>query len=269
MLQRPEVLLLDEPETHLDLPHREHLERLIRDFAGAVVIVSHDRYLLDETVSEIAELEHGHITLWPGNYSAYTVAREVALQRQQVIYVAQQKEIARLEEAIARFKLWASIVVNERHIKQARNKQRQIDRMDKVERPVLQRRTMALKLRSGARGGQKVLELQDVSMAFGDDADPARRQSAGHARRARRHHRPERRGQERAGKLLTGELAPTEGERLDRAEHPARLLRPGARDARSRRRRWRSCAGCDQGTRSRPWRCWGATSSPTSSAASR
>ncbi len=124
MVQRPELLLLDEPETHLDLPHREHLEALIRGFAGAVVIVSHDRYLLDETVSEIAELEQGHITLWPGNYSAYAVAREVALQRQQEMFVTQQKEIARLEEAIARFKLWASIVVNERHIKQARNKQR-------------------------------------------------------------------------------------------------------------------------------------------------
>src|SRR5579862_103195 len=80
--QRPDVLLLDEPETHLDLPHREQLERLIREFAGAVVIVSHDRYLLDETVNEIAELEHGKIRLWPGNYSAYTLARELALQRQ-------------------------------------------------------------------------------------------------------------------------------------------------------------------------------------------
>ena len=64
-------------------------------------------------------------------------AKQIALQRQQQLYVTQQKEIARLEEAIARFKLWASIVVDERHIKQARNKQRQIDRMDKIDRPVL------------------------------------------------------------------------------------------------------------------------------------
>ncbi|MBF6590742.1 MAG: ABC-F family ATP-binding cassette domain-containing protein [Ktedonobacterales bacterium] len=169
LAQRPELLLLDEPETHLDLPHREHLEARIRAFEGAVVIVSHDRYLLDETVSEIAELEGGMITLWPGNYSAYTLARELALQRQQQLFVAQQKEIARLEEAIARFKLWASIVVDERHIKQARNKQRQIDRMEKVDRPVLQRRQMALRLRSAERGGNKVLELREVGMAFGDE----------------------------------------------------------------------------------------------------
>src|ERR687889_247581 len=138
LARRPDLLLLDEPEAHLDAGRRELLEAIVRSFDGAVVIVSHDRYLLDETVEEIAELEDGGITTWPGNYSAYTVARE--LKRQQQLYVAQQKEIARLEEAIRRFKLWASMVVFERHIKQARNKQRQIDRMDKVERPVLERR---------------------------------------------------------------------------------------------------------------------------------
>ena len=70
------------------------------------------------------------------------------------------KEIARLEEAIRRFKLWASMVVNERHIKQARNKQRQIDRMDKVERPVLERRKIGLEFRGRVRGGRKVIELR-------------------------------------------------------------------------------------------------------------
>ena len=168
LAQRPDVLLLDEPETHLDLERRAQLERIVGEFAGAVVVVSHDRYLLDETVTEIAELDQGGVTLWPGAYSAYTVARELAQQRQQERYVAQQKEIARLEEAIARFKLWASIVVNERHIKQARNKQRQIDRMEKVERPVLQRRRMALSLRAQERGGQRVAELRGASVVFGE-----------------------------------------------------------------------------------------------------
>lgn len=168
LAQRPDVLLLDEPETHLDLERRAQLERIVAEFAGAVLIVSHDRYLLDETVTEIAELDQGRITLWPGAYSAYTVARELALARQQERFIAQQKEIARLEEAIARFKLWASIVVNERHIKQARNKQRQIDRMDKVERPVLQRRRMALALRAHERSGQRVAELSGASVVFGD-----------------------------------------------------------------------------------------------------
>ena len=159
LLRDPDVLLLDEPEAHLDVEAREQLEGLMRGFDGAIVAVSHDRYLLDETVGEIAELAGGTIRMWPGNYSAYTVARELELQRQQQLYVTQQKEIARLEEAIRRFKDWARRVVDERHIKQARNKQRQIDRMEKVDRPVLERRKIALELRPHARGGERVVEL--------------------------------------------------------------------------------------------------------------
>jgi ATP-binding cassette subfamily F protein 3 len=166
LAQRPDLLLLDEPETHLDLPARRRLEELIRSFDGAVVVVSHDRYLLDETVGEIAELDGGTLRLWPGNYSAYAVARELALARQQELYQSQQKEIQRLEEAVRRFRLWASMVVDERHIKQARNKQRQIDTMEKVDRPVLERRRMRLRLQSEVRGGQKIFELTDVVIGF-------------------------------------------------------------------------------------------------------
>ena len=150
LITQPDLLLLDEPETHLDADRRGQLEDLIAGFPGGVVVVSHDRYLLDETVDHIAELDNGKITMWPGNYSAYAVAKQIALHRQQQLYVTQQKEIARLEEAIARFKLWASIVVDERHIKQARNKQRQIDRMDKIDRPVFERRKIALEMRGFA-----------------------------------------------------------------------------------------------------------------------
>ncbi|HEX9068095.1 MAG TPA: ABC-F family ATP-binding cassette domain-containing protein [Ktedonobacterales bacterium] len=213
LIQRPDLLLLDEPETHLDLPHRQQLERFVGDFDGAVVMVSHDRYLLDETVSEIAELDGGKITLWVGNYSAYATAREVALMRQQELFVAQQKEIARLEEAIARFKLWASIVVNERHIKQARNKQRQIDRMAKVERPVLERHKMGLRLRSAQRGGQKVLELRDASMAF--DGTPIILAANLLVMRGERVGiiGPNGTGKSVLGKLLAGQLDPVEGSR--------------------------------------------------------
>jgi ATP-binding cassette subfamily F protein 3 len=167
--QRPDVLLLDEPEAHLDAVGRALLERLLATFDGAAVAVSHDRYLLDETVREIAELDRGRIRIWPGNYSAYTLARELELQRRQQQYVTQQKEIERLEEAIRRFKDWAHRVVDERHIKQARVKQRQIDRMEKVERPVLERRKIALRLHPHVRGGQRVFELRGVGVRFGDD----------------------------------------------------------------------------------------------------
>ena len=169
LARRPDVLLLDEPEAHLDMRRRDQLERLVADFPGAVLMVSHDRHLLDECVSAIAELDRGRVRIWPGAYSAYTVARQLELAREQQRFVTQQKEIARLEEAIRRFRHWAHIRVNERMIKQARVKQMQIDKMDKVERPVLERRKMALALRSGTRGGQRVLALEGVDVAFGED----------------------------------------------------------------------------------------------------
>jgi ATP-binding cassette subfamily F protein 3 len=213
LLRDPDVLLLDEPEAHLDVEARERMERLMRSFDGAVVAVSHDRYLLDETVAEIAELTGGRIRMWPGNYSAYTIARELELQRQKQAYVTQQKEIARLEEAILRFKDWASRVPDERHIKQARNKQRQIDRMEKVDRPVLERRKIALELRPHARGGERVVELSGVgvdlagrSILEGVDLAVLRGERVGVV------------GDNGAGKsvllrLLAGELEPSEGER--------------------------------------------------------
>jgi ATP-binding cassette, subfamily F, member 3 len=169
LARRPDVLLLDEPEAHLDMGRREHLEAMLRDFDGAVVIVSHDRYLLDECVSAIAELDRGRVRMWPGAYSAYTVARRLELERQQERFVAQRKEIARLEEAVRRFKHWAHITVNQRAAKQARVKQMQIDRMEKVERPVFERRRMGLALRSGTRGGTRVLALEGVDVAFDEE----------------------------------------------------------------------------------------------------
>ena len=169
LARRPDVLLLDEPEAHLDMRRRDQLERLVADFPGAVLMVSHDRHLLDDCVSAIAELDRGRVRIWPGAYSAYTVARQLELEREQQRYVTQQKEIARLEEAIRRFRHWAHIRVDERHIRRARVKQMQIDKMDKVERPVLERRKMALALRSGVRGGQRVLALEGVDVAFGED----------------------------------------------------------------------------------------------------
>jgi ATP-binding cassette subfamily F protein 3 len=108
--------------------------------------------------------------MWNGGYSAYTVARQVELERQQQVWVTQQKEIARLEEAAKRFEHWAHIRVNERAARQARVKRMQIERMDKVDRPVFERRRMGLALRSAARGGQRVLALEGVDLAF--DSDP-------------------------------------------------------------------------------------------------
>lgn len=159
------LLLLDEPDNHLDLAGKERLERFIKEFPGTVVIVSHDRYLLDEVVTHIAEVEDHGLTLYQGTYSAYVTDKQLRLLRQQQRYEAQQKEIARIEAAIARFELWASIVINERHIRQARHRQKMLERMDKIEKPTLEREKMGLEL-NGWRGSNKVLEIVDLDKAF-------------------------------------------------------------------------------------------------------
>jgi ATP-binding cassette subfamily F protein 3 len=156
--------MLDEPDNHLDLPAKRALEGIIRNYPGCVIIVSHDRYLLDEVATHIAELEGGRLTQYIGNYTAYATERAIRRLRQQQLYAAQQKEIARIEAAIARFELWASLVVNERHIRQARSRQKMLDKMDKVEKVVdAKRMTLAL---NGWRGSNKVLELVDVGLTF-------------------------------------------------------------------------------------------------------
>jgi ATP-binding cassette subfamily F protein 3 len=163
-VQQPKLLLLDEPDNHLDIAAKRHLEAFINTYPGCVVIISHDRYLLDEVTTHIAELENGRLNLYPGNYTAYTTERELRRLRQQQMYAAQQKEITRIEAAIARFELWASLVVNERHIRQARSRQKMLDKMDKIEK-VTEARRMSLDL-AGWRGSNKVIQLINVGKVF-------------------------------------------------------------------------------------------------------
>jgi ATP-binding cassette subfamily F protein 3 len=163
-VRQPELLLLDEPDNHLDLPAKRHLEKFINNYKGCVVIISHDRYLLDEVATQIAELDSSRLTLYQGNYSAYATEREIQRLRQQQLYAAQQKEIVRIEEAIVRFEQWAARVVNERHIRQARSRQKMLDRMDRIEK-VTESRRMTLEL-AGWRGSKKVIELVDVAKTF-------------------------------------------------------------------------------------------------------
>jgi ATP-binding cassette subfamily F protein 3 len=172
LIMQPDLLLLDEPDNHLDLDGKQFLEQFINGYKGAVVIVSHDRYLLDQVVDEIVEMEDGRLSFYPGTYSEYTIEKQLRLLRQQQRYEAQQKEIARIEAAIARFEEWASRVVNERHARQARSRKKMLERMDKIEKPTLERRRMGLEL-NGWRGSNKVLEIVDLDKAFpsgsGDD----------------------------------------------------------------------------------------------------
>jgi len=164
----PDLLLLDEPDNHLDLEGKEYVEKLVRSYPGAVVIVSHDRYLLDQTIDRIAELDRGQITVWPGTYSAYAVNKQLAALRQEQLYRAQQKRIAQIEAAIKRFEEAAAFTQNERHARQARHRHKMLERMDKIERTQEASR-MRLEL-GGWRGSNKVLDVQRVDKWFEDEA---------------------------------------------------------------------------------------------------
>jgi ATP-binding cassette subfamily F protein 3 len=165
LVTQPDLLLLDEPDNHLDLDGKAFLERLINDYPGTVVIVSHDRYLLDVVVDEIAELERGQIVVWPGNYSEYAFEKRSALLKQQQMYEVQQKEIRRLELAVQRLMGWDK-GQNEKFVRRARNIQKRLQRMDRIERPTLEPKTIGLALRRGQRGSQKVLEINTLAKQF-------------------------------------------------------------------------------------------------------
>ncbi|PKN91931.1 MAG: ABC transporter ATP-binding protein [Chloroflexi bacterium HGW-Chloroflexi-6] len=166
LLLGPSVLLLDEPDNHLDLPGKTYLEKLIREYPGVVVIVSHDRYLLDAVVTHIAEIEDGKISTFTGDYSSYMLDKEERLARQEELFHVQQREIGRIEASIKRLALWGRIYDNEKFAARAKAMQNRLDKMDKMDKPITERRRMDLKL-SGWRGSNKVLELIGLQKSFG------------------------------------------------------------------------------------------------------
>ena len=165
LVTQPDLLLLDEPDNHLDVRGKEFLESFITSYRGGVIIISHDRYLLDVVAEEIAELESGRLTRYPGNYSEYAFERQTRLLRQHELYQIQQREIGRLEQAAQRLLTWGRTHDNEKLIKRGKNILRRLDRIDRIERPVLESRKMRLAL-SGWRGSRKVLEIIDLDKRF-------------------------------------------------------------------------------------------------------
>ena len=163
MLARPSVLLLDEPDNHLDMPGKAYLEKLIAEYPGAVVIISHDRYLLDACVTHIAEIEDGKITTFIGNYTEYIVDKEERLARQEELYQIQQREIARLEMALKRYKQW--VLINDKFASRMHAMEARIERIEKIDQPILERRKMDLAL-NGWRGSNQVLEFEHVCKSF-------------------------------------------------------------------------------------------------------
>ncbi len=165
LLVKPQVLLLDEPDNHLDLEGKAFLEKLILNYPGTVVIISHDRYLLDRVASHIVELEDGKLTTFEGNYSDYLLDKQTRMARQDELYSVQQRTIARIETAIKRYSIWAKVYDSEKFAKRAKSIQHRLDKMEKIEKPVIDRKRMDLKL-NGWRGSNKVVEFNSVTKSY-------------------------------------------------------------------------------------------------------
>ncbi|MBV7332875.1 ATP-binding cassette domain-containing protein [Chloroflexi bacterium TSY] len=170
LVTRPDVLLLDELDNHLDLAGKGFLEKLINEYQGAVIIVSHDRYLLDLVVDEIVEIEDGRLTHYHGEYSEYAFEKQSNLLRQQQLFQAQQKEIDRLEQAANRLLTWGRVYDNHKLIKRGRNILKRLERLDRIDKPILERKRMGLEL-EGWRGSSKVVEIRELDKVFSDEQE--------------------------------------------------------------------------------------------------
>jgi len=165
IIGRPDILLLDEPDNHLDLDGKALLHKLIEDFPGSVVIISHDRYFLDMVVDEILEVDLGRITQFTGNYSEFMFEKRLRLGRQAERFQAQQKEISRLEQAAKRLLMWGKVYDNAKFSTRGKNILNRLERMDKIEKPLLERDQIEISL-GGWRGSEKVLEITDLVKTF-------------------------------------------------------------------------------------------------------
>ena len=170
LLNQPDLLLLDEPTNHLDLMAVEWLGTFLKSYPGTIVIISHDRYFLDEVANKILDLEDGEIQMYPTNFSGFVKAKEERLLKEFQAYEVQQKKIKKMKEAIKRLREWANRAnpPNEGLHKRARNMERALERMEKLNRPVLQRKKMNLEMDSADRSGKDVIAITGVSKAFAD-----------------------------------------------------------------------------------------------------
>ncbi|HHZ5406687.1 TPA: ribosomal protection-like ABC-F family protein [Bacillus cereus] len=170
LLQKPDLLLLDEPTNHLDLFAVEWLEQFLKEYNGTVMVISHDRYFLDEVVTKIFDLEDGEIHVYHTNYSQFVEEKEERLLQEFQAYQEQQKKIKKMKEAIKRLREWANQAnpPNEGLHKRARSMERALERMQKLKKPILERKQMGLQFEGQERSGKDVVVMKEVSKGFAE-----------------------------------------------------------------------------------------------------
>jgi len=163
LLDAPDLLLLDEPTNHLDLYARNWLEEFLRDYPGAVVLVSHDRYFLDVTVDRITEVEAGALYEYGTNYTGYEKQKAERRDLELKAYRHQQDEIARMERFIERFRY------KESKARQVQSRVRTLEKLERLAPPPALPRRIKFRFPAPPRSGQRVLELEGVRKAYADN----------------------------------------------------------------------------------------------------
>ncbi|WP_164670881.1 ribosomal protection-like ABC-F family protein [Virgibacillus doumboii] len=170
LLTSPDLLLLDEPTNHLDLSAIEWLTNFINQYDGTVVIVSHDRYFLDETVTSILEMDQGELIKYHTNYSGFVKEREERLLKEFQQYEDQQKKIKKMKETIKRLKEWANQAnpPNDGLHRRAKSMEKALARMEVKKKPILEQKKIDLDFQMNKRSGKDVVSLEEVCKSYGD-----------------------------------------------------------------------------------------------------
>jgi ATP-binding cassette subfamily F protein 3 len=162
LVMEPDLLLLDEPTNHLDLESLVWFQEYLKSYAGAILMISHDREFLNQLVGSIVEISHRRLNRYRGNWDTYVEQKAAREEQHEAAYKNQQKEIASLQAFADRFRAKAS------KASQAQSKLKQIDRMEKIDAPLTQEKTVHFRFPQPPRSGHRVIKLENVDFAYGD-----------------------------------------------------------------------------------------------------
>lgn len=165
LLEEPNLLILDEPTNHLDFETLMWLEDYLKGYKGAIIIVSHDRYFLNKVCTRICEIEQGRLTSYRGDYSSYLVQKKMNSERQLKEYEAQQKEIAKLKDYVAKNLVRASTS------KMAKSRQHMLDRIERIDKPLMYSKPPKIKLEYDIEPTKDIVRVVDCPLVVGDGAD--------------------------------------------------------------------------------------------------
>ena len=163
LVQSSNLLILDEPTNHLDLKTTDWLIDYIRNYKGAVIVVSHDRHFIDQIVTRVIEIEDGSSSLYEGNYSFYVTEKQVRIEKAFQKYSDQQDRIKKMKQSIHQLKEWAHIYNNEKFASRARSMQKALDKLEIIQRPNLTEKNMTMNLSAADQSSKIVFEVKGVS----------------------------------------------------------------------------------------------------------